>query len=99
MNKKQYFLGVVAILTMTSCAPKHYHLTSVERSRIIIDNRYDQNPDEKAAAFLAPYKKVNDSIMAPVVGQVAHNMHAKRPESDLSNLLSDILDWSSRDNN
>lgn len=99
MNKKQYFLGVFAILTMASCAPKHYHLTSVERSRIIIDNRYDQNPDEKAAAFLAPYKKVNDSIMAPVVGQVAHNMHAKRPESDLSNLLSDILIWSSRDYN
>jgi len=99
MDKKQYFLGVFAILTMASCAPKHYHLTSVERSRIIIDNRYDQNPDEKAAAFLAPYKKVNDSIMAPVVGQVAHNMHAKRPESDLSNLLSDILVWSSRDYN
>ena len=99
MNKKQYFLGVFAILTMVSCAPKHYHLTSVERSRIIIDSRYDQNPDEKAAAFLAPYKKVNDSIMAPVVGKVAHNMHATRPESDLSNLLSDILIWASRDYN
>ena len=99
MNKKQYFFGVFAILTMVSCAPKHYHLTSVERSRIIIDSRYDQNPDEKAAAFLAPYKKVNDSIMAPVVGKVAHNMHATRPESDLSNLLSDILIWASRDYN
>jgi 2',3'-cyclic-nucleotide 2'-phosphodiesterase (5'-nucleotidase family) len=99
MNRKQYFLGVFAILTMASCAPKHYHLTSVERSRIIIDNRFDQNPDEKATAFLAPFKKVNDSIMAPVVGQVAHNMHATRPESDLSNLLSDILMWASRDYN
>ena len=99
MNKKQYLLGVFAILMMASCAPKHYHVTSVERSRIIIDSRYDQNPDEKAAAFLAPYKKVNDSIMAPVVGKVAHNMHATRPESDLSNLLSDILIWASRDYN
>ena len=99
MNKKQYFFGVFAILTMVSCAPKHYHLTSVERSRIIIDSRYDQNPDEKATAFLAPYKRVNDSIMAPIVGQVAHNMHATRPESDLSNLLSDILIWASRDYN
>jgi 2',3'-cyclic-nucleotide 2'-phosphodiesterase (5'-nucleotidase family) len=99
MNKKQYLLGVFAILTMVSCAPKHYHLTSVERSRIIIDSRYDQYPDEKAAAFLAPYKKVNDSVMAPVVGQVAHNMHATRPESDLSNLVSDILIWASRDYN
>ena len=97
MNKKQYLLGVFAILMMASCAPKHYHVTSVERSRIIIDSRYDQNPDEKATAFLAPYKRVNDSIMAPIVGKVAHNMHATRPESDLSNLLSDILIWASRD--
>ena len=99
MSYKQYLLGAFAIMTIASCAPKHYHLTSVERSRIIIDSRYDQNPDEKAAAFLAPFKKVNDSIMAPVVGQVAHNMHATRPESDLSNLVSDILLWASRDYN
>ena len=99
MSCKQYLLGAFAIMTIASCAPKHYHLTSVERSRIIIDSRYDQNPDEKAAAFLAPFKKVNDSIMAPVVGQVAHNMHATRPESDLSNLVSDILMWASRDYN
>jgi 2',3'-cyclic-nucleotide 2'-phosphodiesterase (5'-nucleotidase family) len=99
MSKKQYLYCVFAVFAMASCAPKHYHLTSVERSRIIIDNRFDQNPDEKAAAFLAPYKKVNDSIMAPIVGKVAHNMHAERPESDLSNLLSDILVWASRDYN
>ena len=99
MSRKQYLLGMFTILIMASCAPKHYHLTSVERSRIIIDSRYDQNPDEKAVAFLAPFKKVNDSIMAPVVGQVAHNMHATRPESDLSNLLSDILIWAARDYN
>ena len=99
MSYKQYLLGAFAIMTIASCAPKHYHLTSVDRSRIIIDSRYDQNPDEKAAAFLAPFKKVNDSIMAPVVGQVAHNMHATRPESDLSNLVSDILMWASRDYN
>ena len=84
---------------MVSCAPKHYQLAGVERSRIIVDSRYDQNPDQAAVQFLAPYKRVNDSIMGPVVGQVAHNMHAKRPESDLSNLLADILIWSAKDYN
>jgi 2',3'-cyclic-nucleotide 2'-phosphodiesterase (5'-nucleotidase family) len=84
---------------MASCAPKHYQLAGVERSRIIVDSRYDQNPDQAAEQFLAPYKRVNDSIMGPVVGQVAHNMHAKRPESDLSNLLADILIWSAKDYN
>jgi 2',3'-cyclic-nucleotide 2'-phosphodiesterase (5'-nucleotidase family) len=82
-----------------SCAPKHYQLVGVERSRIIVDSRYDQNPDEAAVAFLAPYKRVNDSIMRPVMGMVARNMHPHRPESELSNLLSDILVWAAKDYN
>ena len=99
MKKRQLFLGFFVTLLMASCAPKHYQLTSVERSRIIVDSRFDQDPDEAAAAFLAPYKRVNDSIMRPVVGQVAHNMHAARPESDLSNLMADILVWISKEYN
>jgi len=99
MRKTLLFHGTLAMLMLVSCAPKHYQLTSVERTRIIVDSRFDQNPDEAAAQFLAPYKKVNDSIMSPVVGRVAHNMHPERPESDLSNLLSDILVWASKDYN
>ena len=97
MNHRLLFSGSLTALLMVSCAPKHYQLAGVERSRIIVDSRYDQNPDQAAEQFLAPYKRVNDSIMGPVVGQVAHNMHAKRPESDLSNLLADILIWSAKD--
>ena len=96
MGYRQYLWGFVAALAVTSCAPKHYQLTGVERTRIIVDSRYDQQPDE-AAAFIAPYKRVNDSIMGPVMGRVAHNMHPARPESDLSNLLADILVWASKD--
>ena len=99
MRKKQLIWASFATLMMVSCAPKHYQLTGVERSRIIIDSRYDQHPDEAAAKFLVPYKRVNDSIMGPIMGKVAHNMHPQRPESDLSNLLSDILVWSSKDYN
>ena len=99
MLKRQLVYGVFATLMLASCAPKHYQLTGVERTRIIVDSRYDQNPDEVAAQFIAPFKKVNDSIMAPVMGRVAHNMHPDRPESDLSNLLSDILVWAAKDYN
>lgn len=99
MNIKHLFLSGMALLTIAGCAPKHYQLTSMERTRIIVDSRYDQNPDAAAAAFLAPYKRVNDSIMGPVLGEVAHNMHAKRPESDLSNLVADILIWAAKDYN
>jgi 2',3'-cyclic-nucleotide 2'-phosphodiesterase (5'-nucleotidase family) len=99
MLKRQLVYGVFATLLLGSCAPKHYQLASVERTRIIVDSRYDKNPDEKAAQFIIPYKKVNDSIMAPIMGRVAHNMHPERPESDLSNLVSDILIWAAKDYN
>lgn len=99
MTKQLFISGILASFLLTSCAPKHYQLVSVERTRIIIDSRYDQNPDQAAAKLLEPYKRVNDSIMGPVLGQVAHNMHPERPESDLSNLVSDILIWASKDYN
>ena len=99
MSRRQLFLSLFGTLMIASCAPKHYSLVGVERTRIIVDSRYDQNPDQAAAKFLEPYKRVNDSIMGPVVGQVAHNMHAERPESDLSNLLADILMWAAKDYN
>ena len=99
MNHRLLFSGFIAALLMSSCAPKHYSLVGVERTRIIVDSRFDQNPDQAAVKFMEPYKRVNDSIMGPVVGQVAHNMHAERPESDLSNLLADILMWAAKDYN
>ncbi len=97
MRIQTLFSGVFAITVMAACAPRHYQLTTVERERIIIDSRYDQPADAQAEAFLAPFKRVNDSIMGPVVGRVAHSMHATRPESDLSNLLADILVWAASD--
>lgn len=99
MSNKQLLLGITSAILLSACASKHYQLTGVERTRIIVDSRYDQNPDEAAAKFIAPFKRVNDSIMGPVVGVVAHNMHPTRPESDLSNLVSDILVWAAKDYN
>ncbi len=97
MNMKFSAAGLLLVaLAMDSCK-SHYQLTGVERTRIVIDSSYDQNPDEAAASFLAPFKRVNDSIMGPVVGRVAHSMNARRPESDLSNLLADILVWAAKD--
>lgn len=96
MNKTCIFSASIASLLLLSCAPKHYQLSDIERTRIIVDSRYDQNPDEASVKFLEPFKRVNDSIMGPVVGEVAHNMHATTPESDLSNLLADILIWASK---
>ena len=81
-----------AVVVLTACR-SHYQLESVERTRILIDSQWDDSPDQAAAQFLAPYKHQVDSVMGPVVGRVAHDMDVSRPESDLSNLLADILVW------
>ena len=89
----------VAILTLAAGCHSSYKLTSISQTRLVIDSRYDRQPDAAATAFLQPYKHQVDSIMGPIVGRVAHDMAAERPESDLSNLLSDILVWAAKDYN
>lgn len=93
MSTNKVLIGGLGItLLCTSCA-SHYQLANVERSRILIDNHYDNNADAHATAFLAPYKHKVDSIMSPIVAHSDHYMKAHRPESDLSNLVADILVW------
>lgn len=83
----------VTLLLLAASCHTPYHLTSIERSRILIDSRYDAHPDAAAAAFIKPYEHTVDSLMKPVVGCTAAPMVAHKPESNLSNLLSDILVW------
>lgn len=91
MKKKIIYL-LTPLLALTACST-HYQVSSMERSRIVVDTRYDARPDADAAAFLKPYKQAVDSVMGPVVGQSARYMTAQRPEGTLSNLLADILVW------
>lgn len=83
-------LAVPSVMMLTACS-SHYQLTDVSRTRILVDKTYDAAPDAAAAAFLTPYKEAVDSVMGPVVGEVARDMAAERPESTLSNLLPDIF--------
>ena len=69
MKIKLFAAGTLLVaVAMVSCK-SHYKLTSVERTRIVIDSRYDQHPDETAASFIVPFKRVNDSIMGPASSQ------------------------------
>lgn len=99
MNRKTTLLALLATLFLASACRSHYEVAGIQRSRIVIDSRYDANPDAQAAEFLKPYKHVVDSIMGPVVGESARYMTAERPEGTLSNLLSDIMVWAAKDYN
>ena len=89
---------MVATMVITSCKTS-YQVASIERSRILVDARYDNHQDAKAVAFLAPYQHIVDSIMGPVVGRSAKYMKPHRPESELSNLIADIMVWAAKDYN
>lgn len=96
MKKTMFFAVIAAALMTLSACRHHYEVTSVERSRIMIDSRWDAAPDAQAAQFLAPYKHDVDSVLGPIMGHVARNMSPYRPESELSNLLPDILMWAAK---
>lgn len=97
MKKKYSFKIVLASAVLSLMASpafaQKYKVAKVERTRILIDKSWDAQPDAEAAKFIAPYKNKVDSIMGPVVGSIAHDMTRHRPESELSNLLCDILVW------
>lgn len=82
-----------AILLMASSCASRYAVLGVERTRIIVDAAYDRQPVAETAAFVEPFTASVDSIMKPIVGSIARDMSAHRPESELSNLLADILLW------
>lgn len=74
-------------------------LSDISRSRILIDDRYDQNPDQQALDILAPYRHQVDSIMSPVVGHLAKDIAKDRPEAELNNLIADIMLWGGKEFN
>ena len=88
--------GLMTAMLLFAACSSGIQLTGVERGRMLVDSRYDTVSDSSGMRFLAPYKAKVDSLMSPVVGHAAHYMEASRPESDLSNLLADILMWGSR---
>ena len=99
MKTKTTTMMLLATLLLGSACQSHYEVASIQRSRIVVDSRYDRQPDQQAADFLKPYKQQVDSVMGPVVGRSTHYMTAQRPEGDLSNLLADILMWAAKDYN
>lgn len=91
-----FFLLSGVLFGLLSCSSHQYSIQGFEYQNVVIDARYDANPDAEVETFLAPFKAKVDSLMAPVVGRVARELNADRPESKLSNLVSDILVWAGK---
>lgn len=96
MKKNTFWLALIAMAMAAGACHTPHVMTDISRSRILVDGRYDGHPDAEAAAFVEPYSRRVDSLMSPVVGSVARYMAAYKPESELSNLLADILMWTGK---
>lgn len=102
--KKTIIIISAMVVCFTNAMAQKYKVTAVERSRIVVDSRYEVPECEgangvsgcqSAKKFMEPYKHQVDSIMSPVVGHTSRYMASHGPESELSNLLADILVWGS----
>ena len=96
MNTKHIISSCFLSAILCASCSSGYHLSNITRDRILIDNRYDASPDADANKFMEPFKHRVDSIMAPIVGTTSVPLASYRPESPLSNLLSDILVWDAK---
>ena len=96
MKRSIRIFALGAVATMAVGCTTHYQIADVSRSRILVDSRYERQPDAATAAFMAPYSQKVDSMMSPVMGTSARFMDKRRPESEISNLLSDILVWAGK---
>lgn len=85
-------VGLIVCLTFMSSCNYSYSVKSIEGGRVAMTEKYDEHVgDQEVQAILNKYKAGLDSIMSPVVGHVAHDMANYRPESPMSNLMSDLL--------
>ena len=80
------------LLTMPmALKAQQYHVAAVAGERVLIDSSYVA--DAAAEEFLQPYRHLVDSVMSPVVGRTARALPTHKPESELSNLMCDIIVW------
>ena len=84
-----YFLLVLALL-MVSCARQPINLSQVQSSNIESSSSYEEI-DEAMEAFLRPFRSSLEATMSRVIAYSAENMIKDRPESKLTNLISDLL--------
>ena len=91
-NTTKTVMLVAVLLAFTSCTT-HYTVSQVERTRLLVDQRYDRPISDDVSTFMQPFKAKVDDLMSPVLGKAAHPLQAYRPESPLSNLMPDVMVW------
>lgn len=90
--QRLYRCGGVLLTTflLAACQGK-YHVVGAEGEQLSVDAHWDAQAPERVVAALAPFKHQVDSTMNRVVGESLVDMNRERPESELPNLVADVL--------
>lgn len=90
-------IALMGLFMFTSChstrgvAGAPAQIVQTEGSMISMNDRWDAAPDARAVALLKPYKAKIDSMMYEVIGVSTQTMEKGKPESELSNLVAEVL--------
>ena len=87
---------VITALLLAACQGR-YHVVGAEGEQLVVDARWDDAAPDRAVAMLAPFKHQIDSMMSHVVGESEVDMDRVRPESELPNLVADLLREAARE--
>lgn len=89
----RWLYGGVLLMTtvfLLACQGR-YHVVNATGEQLVVDSVWDALTTTQEEAVLTPYKHVVDSMMSNVVGELAMDMDRVRPESELTNLVADVL--------
>ena len=87
----KHSFSLCLLIAATACSPSAAQTTLLQAERIEVTSELDSHIDPALTALLAPYQAAVDSLRKPLLGQSAMAMTAERPESLLSNWVSDAL--------
>lgn len=91
MSIGKYTGMCVCLMLPVALSAQKYRLAGVKAGRYEVTKVLDARPDSGALRIVAPFRQAVDSMRAPVLGESEMAMRADRPESLLSNFVSDVL--------
>ena len=68
--KKILFVSLTICMIAHPCYAQNYRVARVEKTRILVDSKFDSDGGNSTASFLVPYKHSVDSIMSQLVGRI-----------------------------
>jgi len=91
ITKWYKFIAISLVISMTSCAKKVWQVTDADTSYYRFDDKLDLSADQSVDDIIKPYKAKLDAEMNEVIGEVAHEMSKRLPESTLGNFVAELL--------